>query len=89
MKPGGRLVFSAPMKSAYIMRGANDLGDGHMEIVNDPYGIRNGSILKKFDTDREIEMAFESSFSGFQTGSCRNDFWGIEEDVWLVVCRRR
>jgi len=86
LKPGGSFVFSAPIGTSYIMRGANDLGDGHMQIANDPYGIRNGSILKKFDRSSDIEAALSPRFKGFEIGSCRNDFWGIEEHVWIVVC---
>jgi len=86
LKPGGSFVFSAPIGTSYIMRGANDLGDGHMQITNDPYGVRNGSILKKFDRSSDIEAALSPTFEGFAIGSCQNDFWGIEEHVWIVVC---
>ncbi|MFI5020414.1 MAG: class I SAM-dependent methyltransferase [Alphaproteobacteria bacterium] len=89
MKRGGRFVFSAPMGSSFIMQGARDLGEGHMEIANDPYGLRNGCVLKKFDTEAEIEAALSSHFTDFRIGSCRNDFWGIEEHVWIGVCCRR
>jgi hypothetical protein len=70
------------------MRGANDLGDGHMEITQDPYGVRNGYVLKKFDSPAEIEAALSTLFLDFEIGSCRNDFWGIDEHVWTVVCRK-
>jgi SAM-dependent methyltransferase len=89
LKPGGRLVFSAPIGDSYIMRGARDLGDGHMEIANDPYGMRNGTVLKKFDSEDEIERACAEFFTDLRIGACRNDFWGIEEHVWTVVCHRR
>ena len=88
LKPGGSFVFSAPIGDSYIMRGAKDLGDGHMEIANDPYGVRNGYVLRKFDSDAEIRAALSPTFVDFEIGSCRNDFWGIEEYVWTVVCRR-
>lgn len=88
LKPGGSFIFSAPMASSYILNGAEDLGDGHMRIVNDPYGVRNGSVLKKFDTEDEIHATLAPAFENFAVGSCRNDFWGIEEHVWIVVCRK-
>jgi SAM-dependent methyltransferase len=89
MKPGARWVLSAPIATSYIFRGAVDLGGGHMEIHMDPYGVRNGYVLKKFDDEREIEAAFGRWFTDFHIGSCRNDFWGIDEHVWTVVCHRR
>jgi SAM-dependent methyltransferase len=88
MRNRGLFVFSAPMGASYIMRGAHDLGEGHMRIANDPYGLRNGYVLKKFDNEAEIEAALSPAFAGFEIGSCRNDFWGIEENVWTVVCRK-
>jgi SAM-dependent methyltransferase len=89
MKPGARWVLSAPIATSYILRGAVDQGDGHMEITNDPYGLRNGSVLKTFDRESDIESALGRWFTDFHIGSCRNDFWGIDEHVWTVVCRRR
>ena len=59
-----------------------------MEIANDPYGVRNGYILKKFDTAEEIMTALAPHFTDARIGSCRNDWWGIEEHVWTVVCRK-
>jgi SAM-dependent methyltransferase len=88
LKSGGCFVFSAPIGTSYILRGAKDLGDGHMEISNDPYGVRNGYVLKKFDTESEIRNALSPAFGDFEIGSCRNDFWGIDEHVWIVACRK-
>ena len=88
-KPGARFVFSAPIGTSYILRGARDLGDGHMEIADDPYGVRQGVIMKTFDAPEEIERACAPHFERFSIGACRNDFWGIEEHVWTVVCHRR
>ena len=88
LKPGGCFVFSAPKATSYILREARDLGDGHMEIANDPYGVRAGAILKKFDTESDIEATLSPDFEDFAIGSCQNDFWGIEEHVWTVVCRK-
>jgi SAM-dependent methyltransferase len=89
LRPGGRLVLSAPMASSYILRGAKDLGDGRMEIAGDPYGLRNGSVLQTFAREEDIGAALGASFQDLRVGSCRNDFWGIDEHVWTVVCERR
>lgn len=88
LNSGGSFVFSAPIGTSYILRGAKDLGAGHMEISNDPYGVRNGYVLKKFDTESEIRNALSPAFGDFEIGSCRNDFWGIDEHVWIVACRK-
>lgn len=88
-KPGARFVFSAPIGSSYIMKGARDLGGGHMLIAEDPYGVRQGTILRKFDTAEELAAQLAGDFRDVSIGSCRNDFWGIDEHVWTVVCYRR
>lgn len=88
LQPGGRFVFSAPMADSYILKGARDLGGGHMEIANDPYGLRVGTILKCFKDEADLRMALDPHFTELAIGCCRNDFWGIEEYVWTVVCRR-
>lgn len=87
IRPSGLVVHSLPIGSSYIFRGAADLGDGHMRIANDPFGVRNGYVLKKFDAPDEIERALTPMFDDVRIG--RSDWWGIEEHVWIVVCRRR
>jgi ubiquinone/menaquinone biosynthesis C-methylase UbiE len=87
-KPGGRCVLSLPISTSYIFRGAIDRGDGHMEITSDPYGVRNGAVLKQFEREQDIDSTLAPWFTDFRIGSCRNDFWGIDEHVWIVVCRR-
>jgi SAM-dependent methyltransferase len=88
MKPGARCVLSLPIATSYIFRGAIDRGGGHMEITNDPYGVRNGAVLKQFEREEDIESTLEPWFTDFHMGSCRNDFWGIDEHVWTIVCYR-
>jgi ubiquinone/menaquinone biosynthesis C-methylase UbiE len=87
-QPGGRCVLSLPISTSYIFRGAIDRGDGHMEITSDPYGVRNGAVLKQFEREQDIESTLAPWFTDCRIGSCRNDFWGIDEHVWTVVCHR-
>lgn len=89
LKPGGLFVHSLPMPSTFIMEGARDLGDGHMQITQDPYGVRVGAILKKFDSPEEIERYLAPKYADIRIGSCRDDYWGSKVHLWLVVCARR
>lgn len=88
MKPAGRFIFSAPMGTSYILDGAKPLSDGHMQIANDPYGVRNGYVMRKFDSAAEIETTLSPLFTDARVGTARNDWWGIDEQVWIVVCTR-
>jgi SAM-dependent methyltransferase len=87
-KPGGRFILSAPCADSYIMAGATDLGDGHMRIANDPYGVRNGCILKSFASADDLAAALQPHYRDIQVGAARNDWWGIEERVFIASCRR-
>lgn len=89
LRVGGTFVFSAPMPSSYIMTDAEPDDDGHMFIRNDPYGVRNGYRMKKFDDEAQIKSTLSDTFESFEIGKCRNDFWGIEEHVWIVVCKKK
>jgi SAM-dependent methyltransferase len=89
IKPGGWFVHSLPMPTTFIMDGAKDLGDGHMEITRDPYGVRVGAILKKFDSETEIERYLAPHFTDIRIGSCRDEYWGSKVHLWLVACQRR
>lgn len=89
MKPNGLFVHCLPMPTTFIMENAQDLGDGHMRITQDPYGVRVGAVLKKFDNPEEIEHALSPWFTDIRIGSCRDDYWGSKVHLWFVVCRRR
>lgn len=90
LKPNvGMFIHSLPMKTTFIMNNAIDLGNGHMQIVEDPYGVRVGAILKQFDTEAEIDKYLAHHFCDIRIGASRNDYWGEAVHLWLVVCRRR
>lgn len=89
LKPDGWFVHSLPMPTTFIMEAAKDLGAGHMEITQDPYGVRVGAILKKFDDPAEIESYLAPQFCNIRIGSCRDDFWGSKVHLWLVAAQRK
>ena len=60
-----------------------------MRIANDPYCVRNGYVMRKFDTAAEIEAAIAPYFADARIGMARNDWWGIDEQVWIVVCKQK
>lgn len=88
LRTGGYLVASVACKSSYIFREAIELPDGSLRIVEDPYGNRNGYRLHAFSEKREIEEYFSPRFSNFSFGFADNDFYGISERVFWVVCQK-
>ncbi|MCU7842307.1 MAG: class I SAM-dependent methyltransferase [Candidatus Thiodiazotropha sp. (ex Monitilora ramsayi)] len=89
LKPGGVFIHSVPMPTTFIMKNSIDRGEGHMEITEDPYGVRVGYILKKFDDEDEIRESLDPYFYDIRIGSCRDDFWGDSVHLWLVVCTKK
>jgi SAM-dependent methyltransferase len=88
MKPGARLVFSAPMTSAYYIQGAKSEDGLHFVIKTDPLGIREGSTVAAFADADTIEAAFAPSFTELVIGSCRDDYFGLAQDMWIGVATR-
>ncbi len=89
LKKGGSLVASVADKASYIFKDAEELEDGSMLITNDPYGNRNGYRLQGFSEAREIEDCLSEYFMNFSFGHADNDYYGITEQVFWVVCQKR
>jgi SAM-dependent methyltransferase len=89
VRPGGRFIFSLPKTDTYILQDAVALGDGHFRIAKDPYGLRNGGIFRAFSSSQEIAEELGHAFANFTFGSCENNFYGIDEKVWIGTCLRR
>jgi ubiquinone/menaquinone biosynthesis C-methylase UbiE len=88
LKQGGFLIASVANKSSYIFDGAEALPDGSMLVANDPYNNRNGYRLHAFVATPEIEQYFAPLFNNFSFGSADNDYYGISERVFWVVCQK-
>jgi ubiquinone/menaquinone biosynthesis C-methylase UbiE len=89
LKKKGSLVVSVPNRKSYIFKGSEPLEDGSYLICNDPYGNRNGYRLHAFSDIEEIQRCFQPLFCSFSFGEAYNDFYGIKEHVFWVVCQKR
>lgn len=88
LKKGGYLIASVANKFSYIFNGAEALPDGSMLVKNDPYNNRNNYRLHAFSTTMDIEQYFSPVFNNFSFGSASNDYYGIDERVFWVVCQK-
>lgn len=89
MEPGGFFIGSLAMSGSYVLEGAKALSGGRFEIRNDPYGLRNGTVFRVFDSEKEIAEAFSPYFNELSIGYCDDLFWGIHQKVWIFVCRKK
>ena len=84
-RSGGIVIASLPKKyDRYTLQGAEATGDNHFIVRHDPLGLRNGVVYKVFEDEEEIRRTFGGSFTDFQIGWLENDFFGIEEKLWIV-----
>lgn len=89
LAPGGYLVASVADKSSYIFADAEELLDGSYRIARDPYNNRVGYRLHAFGSTDEIERYAGALFTDFSFGSASNDYYGVHEKVFWMVCRKR
>lgn len=89
LKSNGLFIASLPFIDTYILKGAIKLANQHYRIVNDPYSIRKNSIFKAFKNEEEIKGVFERDFKDLRIGYCCDNFYGIEQKVWLITCWKK
>jgi hypothetical protein len=60
--------------------------------MNDPLSGQYGEFYRRRDAIHVYPVEFVvrafPAFTDFKIGTCRNDFWGIEEHVRIVACRK-
>ncbi len=88
LKKNGYLIASVANKNSYIFKQAQELSDGTLRVAKDPYNNRKGYRLQAFSNIKEIEAFFSFKFKNFSFGSADNDYFGINERVFWVVCQK-
>ena len=63
--------------------------DGTMRINNDPYRNREGYRLQGFVSKEEIEQYCSTYYGNFSFGHADNDYYGIQEQVFWMVCEKK
>lgn len=89
MKPGGWLVASVACRESYIFKDAIPLEDGSLRINADPYGNRDGYRLHAFSSKDQVETYLSPWFENFSFGFANNDYYGVSERLFWVVCQKR
>lgn len=89
LESNGRYICSVPMHDTYILQDAEKLPGGYYRITHDPYGYRKGTLFRAFKTAEEVHHTFSAHFSNVVVGFCDDDFFGVHQKVWTVVCTRQ
>ena len=88
LKNDGVLIGSVANNSSYIFQDADKLVDGTWRIANDPYSNRNGYRLQAFASTAEIRNYLSSLFTCNGFGEAKNNYFGVDERVFWVVCKK-
>ncbi len=88
LKPRAWFITSLPMRESYIFDGAEELSDGCLRIHKDPYNNRIGYKLKAFRSPEEISQELSPYFDNFSFASAQNNYYGIDERLYWVVCQK-
>lgn len=86
LRPGGWLIASVPDVRSYIFDDASKLPDGTYEITKDPYANRIGYRLHPFADIDGIRNALNPFYKNFCFASAYNNYFGVDEKVFWVVC---
>lgn len=88
LKKDGILVFSIPCKDCFVYNNGIEK-DGFMTIVDDWFGLRNGSIQKIFQDEEDILNTFGSHFKDFTFGRINDDCFGLAYKWFIGYCRKK
>lgn len=89
LRSGGYLIASIPMTTSYIYSGSDPYEEGYRIIRNDPFNIRNGAILRMFESEAEIEKEFSSYFKDFVFSWDKDDCFGRPIHLHMFVCQKK
>lgn len=89
LKDEGTLVLSIPMKSNFVYQGSLEMAKGYRQIQNDPFGVRNGEVLRVFDSEDEIHETFGTHFKDLVFATMADDCFGLANHFFIVVCKKK
>lgn len=90
LRPGGWLVLSVPKPSAFIFAGSETSAlPGCRVIRQDPFGVRNGEIMRVFADGAELAAAFAPHCDRFCHADIHDDCFGYAYHWFLLVARRK
>lgn len=88
LNPNGILVFSIPCKDCYVYKGGVEKA-GFMTIKDDYFELRNGSVQKIFQDEKDIEQTFSSHFKDFVFGKIDDKCFGLDYKWYIGYCRKK
>ena len=90
LRAGGWLVLSVPKPSAFIFDGSEPAERPGCRIIRkDPFGVRNGELMRVFLDGGELAGAFRDDCDTFCHGDIHDDCFGFAYHWFLLVARKK
>ena len=89
LKPNGIFIASLPAPGNFILKDCIKLGNGHIEITNDIYNLRNGYIFRTFEDIDDVIQTFSPLFKEINVCECQDNFWGVQINYFIIVCKSK
>lgn len=89
LKKDGYLILSIPKKTCFIYQNSKEVKKGYRMIMNDPFKVRNGQIMRYFKNENEIKNSFSKYFKNFIFASIEDDCFGLNYHWHLLVCQKK
>lgn len=91
LRPGGWLILSVPKSTAFIFdKSIPSDREGCRVIQNDPFGgMRNGEVMRVFESRDELESAFSGSCDTFCHADIHDDCFGFAYHWHLLVTQKK
>lgn len=89
MKKNGKMIVSVPMSDSFIFKNSKHIDDRYRMICNDPFGTRDGEIMRCFKNEQDIVNDFSEYFHNFVFASSKNDHFGIQNNWHIFICQKK
>jgi len=89
LKKGGTFIASVPIIGNYLLNASELKAGMYAKITDDPYQLRNGSMLKYFENNQQIEECFSEYFESFSFATIDDDYFGVRVKASIVVCSKK
>jgi len=89
LKPGGIFVGNIPDQDNAVLKDARRLDDGSLEIVADPFSLRNGVRFLVANQADELERLLSPWFEDIRHGRFQDDYYGLQVSGFMFVCTRK
>ncbi len=89
LKKDGVFICNVPNVSNYYFKNSIKLSNNEFLIKNDYLKLRNNYKLAAFEDEIDLKKIFKKFFKKLNIGLSNNNYWGINEFMYLIVSRKK